>query len=308
MPRNRPLVLGTSLAITATLMLALLGGRATATTTVVKSANVINDSSLQLSQPNESPRAVAICPGNKVPYGGAMSATPPPDSDGEGVYPHSYERLGAQAGWHTTPVLFDPTPGRTRSYRVTLQVLCGKKPAKLSDPRAIALNMRPGESKTLIAKCPRKRVLIGGGFNAAAFTAQGGVFPTESHAISKNKWQLSGTALPGFSTDLVAVGYCIRSHKQRPLLSEVSASASIAPGQVGRLTTPPCPDNRRLVSSGFDTMPKQALFFADGYFNPDQSFSASAYNRSRAPATLTGFGYCLKPSVLRGSLKKLGKR
>src|SRR5688572_9961122 len=68
------------------------GSAAAATGPVAtKSAKLklVNDSSLQLSTPNESPRAVALCPGGLEPYGGAQSASPPPAPDGEGVYPHS---------------------------------------------------------------------------------------------------------------------------------------------------------------------------------------------------------------------------
>jgi hypothetical protein len=61
-----------------------------------------------LKKPNDSPRLVVVCPRRKFPYGSGMTSNPPPDRLGEGVYPHSYERLGVQGGWHVTPVLFDP--------------------------------------------------------------------------------------------------------------------------------------------------------------------------------------------------------
>ena len=269
---------------------------------------LIDDYSLQLSSANEWRRAVALCPGSLEPYGGAMSADPDPDPSGEGVYPHSYERLGAQSGFHSTPVLYDPTPGTTRSYQVKLQVLCGKKPGKLQDPHAIALDVPPGTSTTLVAKCPKKSVLVGGGFQRAAFVFAGGVYPTESHAISKTQWQASGTSFGAFGTDMVSIGYCMRSPKRKPLLQEVSASVAIAPQQVGFATTPACPSDRRMVYSGFDTNPKQSLFFADGNFNGDDTFTGSAYNKSAGPATLTVFGYCLKEKVIGGSLKKFTKR
>lgn len=276
--------------------------------TAIKSISIKSASSLTLSAPNESPRATILCPGKQEPYGGALSADPAPDGRGEGVYPHSYERLGAQGGYHITPVLYDPSPGATRSYNVTLQVVCGKKPARISDPHKIALNVSPGTSKTLVAKCPRGEVLIGGGFQRAAFEANGGVFPTESYAISKNQWQTSGTAFGTIANDLVSIGYCIRSPKAKPVLSEVTASIAIPPGQVGRLTTPACPGSRVIVFGGFKTDPLQSIFFSDGIFNGDQSWTATGYNRSQAPATLTGYGYCLKKSVANGALKKFGKK
>src|SRR5688572_29408942 len=171
---------------------------------------LIEDPSLVMSQPNESPRAVVECPGSLEPYGGGMYSVPGPDIQGEGVYPHSYERLGRQSGFHTTPVLFDQTPaglpvgnipgiigprqGSTRSYTVTLQVLCTKKFGKVSDPHDIALDVPYGTSVTLNAKCRKGTVLIGGGFQRAAFENEGGVYPRESRMISPTEWQATGTS------------------------------------------------------------------------------------------------------------------
>jgi hypothetical protein len=275
---------------------------------------LISHSSLTLSQPNESPRAVALCPGSLEPYGGAQSADPDPlASSGEGVYPHSYERLGAQSGFHSTPVLFEPTRSDgTRNYQVTLQVLCGKKPGKIADPHEIALDVPSGTTKTLVAKCPKKTVLIGGGFQRAAWEAAGGVVAYESHAISKTMWQATGTAFGTIRNDFASIGYCMASPKRKQLLKEVSNSIAIAPRQVGFVTTPSCSSGRRLVWTGFDTNPKtgdfQGLLFADGIINEDDSFTASAYNNSSGPGTLTAYGYCLKERVIGGSLKKFTKK
>ena len=290
---------------------------------------LIEDPSLTMSQPNESPRAVVECPGKLAPYGGGMFSYPGPDIQGEGVYPHSYERLGAQAGFHTTPVLFDQTPagmpgglipgiigppkGSTRSYTVTLQVLCTQKFGKVSDPHDIALNVPAGTSVTLNAKCRKGTVLIGGGFQRAAFENEGGVYPRESRMISPIEWQATGTAFGDIKNDMVSIGYCMGSKKRRPLLTEVANSVTIAPDQVGVTTTPTCTGGRKLISNGFNTEPKASndqygLMFADGRINPDQSFTASAYNNGPAPATLTAYGYCIKSKVIGGSLKKFAKK
>lgn len=314
--RKRTIVAaGVLLALTAMVIGQLNGNGATAVgapvATKAAKLQLISDSSLQLSKANESPRAVAICPGGKEPYGGGMSASPSPAADGEGVYPHSYERLGAQSGFHTTPVLFDPAPP-SRSYQVTLQVLCAKKFGKIADPHDIRLDVPSGTSVTLVAKCPKKTVLIGGGFQRAAFEADGGVYPTESHAISKTRWQASGTAFGTIRNDMVSIGYCMASPKQKPLLTEVSNSVGIAPQQVGFVTTPSCTGGRKLIYNGFDTSPKtgtrQGTFFADGIINPNQSFTASAYNNGTVPSTLIAYGYCIRNSVIGGSLKKFGKK
>ena len=88
-----------------------------------------------------------------------MYATPAPDAEGEGVYPHSYERLGAQSGFHTTPVLYDPTPRTrtTRTYQVTLQILCTTKFGKVSDPHDIALDVPSGDDRHPRTPAARRR-------------------------------------------------------------------------------------------------------------------------------------------------------
>jgi hypothetical protein len=99
---------------------------------------------------------------------------------------------------------------------------------------------------------------------------------------------------------------------RKPLLAEVSASVAIEPRQVGVVTTPPCPKGRKMIYNGFDTNPKTGVqdgtFLADEYFNGDQTVTASAWNGSQSPSTLTAYGYCLKTKVINGSLKKFTKK
>ena len=52
-------------------------------------------------------------PGRQVPDRWRDDGEPPTGADGEGIYPHSYERLGAQRGWHISVVLLDPSPAST---------------------------------------------------------------------------------------------------------------------------------------------------------------------------------------------------
>ncbi len=328
----------------ALLLQQLSGGADTAwgAPVATKSAKLqlINDASLTMSAANESPRAVVLCPGAKEPYGGGLSASPQPlPGEGEGVYPHSYERLGEQSGFHTTPVLYDPftardsrqvvvdpgipgilpprtqtVNGSTRSYSVLLQVLCARKFGKIADPHDIALNVPSGVMVTLNAFCPKKSVLIGGGFQRMAFEQAGGVYPQESRMISKTEWQATGTAFGTIKNDAVSIAYCMASPGRRPLLRETSATTAIAPGQVGVVTTPPCSKGRRLIYNGFDLNPKtggpaqNAMLFADGIINPDQTFTASAYNDTTVAGTLTAYGYCIKNKVVGGDLKKFTKK
>jgi len=249
---------------------------------------------------NDTPRKTVLCPQkNKrfaFPYGGSMFSTSPIYADGAGVYPHSYERLGVQHGWHVTPVNYDPTPQTATARDVTLQVVCGPEPGKLTPPHKTS-QVNPGEVKTHVLTCPGRRQLIGGGFQRTTFVGPirgappSGVFATEAMAISPKTWQVSGEAFGKFGGELTGIAYCRRSRK--PLISEVSASVTMLSGQVGLATTPPCPGKRRFVFSGFTTFPRGSIFYAGGPIHANQSVTATGYNRSMAPAILTAEAYCM---------------
>ncbi|MGH2957523.1 MAG: hypothetical protein ACRDL6_11065 [Solirubrobacterales bacterium] len=248
---------------------------------------------------NDTPRKTVLCPRKKkrfkFPYGGAMFSTSAYDADGVGVYPHSYERLGVQHGYHVTPVYYDPAPDAASGPRqVTLQVVCGPEPGKINPPHLTA-QVNPGDFKTHQVRCTGKRKLIGGGFQRTTFVGPirgappSGDFATESHAIARNVWQVSGTAFGKFGGELTGIAYC----RKKSNLSEVSATTTIIPGQFGSATTPSCPKKKKLVFTGFTTFPQGSIFYAGGPINRNQSTTGSGYNRSLAPAILTVFGYCL---------------
>lgn len=245
----------------------------------------------KMKRPNEKRRLVVRCPGNLIPLGGGMKTRPDLMPDGEGVYPHSYERLGVQGGWHITSVLFDPSPKRTRTHHVTLQVVCTRKMGKMTPPHVIK-NVKPGRVKTAIARCPGRRHLVGGGFQRTNWVKRGGNYATESRLISSKAWKVVGSAFGNFGGQLVSIGYCHRS--KRPLLETVSASTSIGHRRIGTAVTPQCPPGRRLVFGGFSSSPPRALHIASGTIRRDGSFSVSAFNRFGPSATLSAHGYCLK--------------
>jgi hypothetical protein len=250
---------------------------------------------------NETPRKTVLCPKKnprfKFPYGGSSYSTSTYETDGAGVYPHSYERLGVQGGYHVTPVYYDPSPDAASGPKdVILQVVCGPEPGKLTPPHQTA-QVDPGQVKTHTAVCPGRRQLIGGGFQRTTFVGPvrgappSGVFPTESLAIAPDTWRTSGEAFGKFGGELTNIAYCRRSKK--PLLSEVSASVTVNPGQAASATTPPCPGGRRMVFSGFTTLPLGSIFFAGGPLNGNNTVTGTGYNRSLAPAILTVEGYCM---------------
>ena len=225
-----------------------------------------------------------------MPLGGGMTSSPAPDADGEGVYPHSYERLGVQHGYHSTVVLFDPSPeqhhartSRCRRLRAQAEARHASPQDRVRQPRA---DRRPRSPPA-----PDRRHLFGGGFQRTDFTARGGDYITESRAISDKSWSVTGRAFGQFGGELTAIAYCWRSKK--PLLTEVSGSASVEDGRFATATTPPCPVGR-LVFGGFSSSPTGSILLTNGVINQDGSWSASGMAHFGPSGTITAYGYCLK--------------
>ena len=245
----------------------------------------------KMGGPDQKRRLVVRCPGGRsVPYGGGMKSSPLPGGDGEGAYPHSYERLGVQGGFHVTAVLYDPVHRSTQKRRIQLQVKCGRRLGHTTPPHRTEY-VRPGQTKKVVATCPGRRHLIGGGFQRTDFVSRGGNYVTESRAISSRSWRVTASAFGGFGGEITAIAYCIRS--KRPLVRAVKASTSISQGGFGAATTPRCPGKRKLIWGGFATDPWGSLFFHNGYFTKRGRWASNAYNNFGPSATLTSYGYCL---------------
>jgi hypothetical protein len=258
-------------------------------------ALALQSQTFQISDADAKDRLTVRCQGKSLPYSGGM-LTDPVGLDGEGIYPHSYERLGVQRGWHVTPVLFDPSPLRTTSRSVTLQVVCGPRLGPVSSPHSTVF-VAPGQNRTAIATCPRGNRLFAGGFQRTNFITEGGTFVTESRAVSDRSWQVSGGAFGRFGGELAAIAYCLRS--AGPLVSEVSAQSSLPPLKSATATTPPCPAGSSLVSGGFATSPSGPALIASAYFNPDGSWSSAGFNRLGPAATLSAHGYCMRAATIK---------
>jgi hypothetical protein len=288
LPAALGLLIGLAAAVIA---MAIAGGGAAASPKAHESKSVTYvRKSYGISGANNKRRLTVGCPGRLVPLGGGMAASPAPGPGGEGVYPHSYERLGVQHGFHSTVVLFDPNGGGTTPRTVTLQVACSRKQHHVTPPHRTVF-VHPGQTRTAVATCPGRRHLFGGGFQRTDFTARGGDYITDSHAISDKSWQVTGHAFGAFGGELTAIAYCWRS--KHPLLTEVSGSATVPPGTYATASTPPCPVGH-LVFGGFSSSPAGSVFLTDGYFATSGGWTASAYNVFGPAATITAYGYCLK--------------
>jgi hypothetical protein len=266
-----------------------LGSGAHSSKARVSGSVSLRSKSFTLSRPDQKQRLTVGCPGKSRPLGGGMTSSPPPSAGGEGVYPHSYERLGVQRGFHVTAVLFDPDHRSTQARNVTLQVACGPRLGHVTPPHKTKY-VKPGQTKKVVATCPGRRHLFSGGFQRTDFISRGGNYVIESRAISDKSWRVVGHAFGGFGGELTAIAYCTRSKK--PMISEVSNSTSLAPG-LGTVTTPSCPPGTRMTTGGFSSNGSTSTFLTNGMINQDGTWSASGYNFGSG-ATLSAYGYCLR--------------
>jgi hypothetical protein len=259
-------------------------------------ALTLQSQTYQLSGADTKQRLTVRCPGKRsLPYSGGM-VTDPLGSDGEGVYPHSYERLGVQRGWHVTPVLYAPTLQRSASRSVTLQVVCGPRLGPVSSPHNTVF-VGPGQTRTAVATCPKGNRLLSGGFQRTNFVTRGGNYVTESRAASDRSWQVSGSAFGNFGGELTAIAYCLRSRTS--LVSEVSSDSELPMEESATATTPACPSGSQMIGGGFTTLPSGPALVSSAHFNGDGSWSATAFNEFGPDATISARGYCMTNGTIK---------
>lgn len=248
----------------------------------------------KMSAPDQLTRLEVFCPGKTYPIGGGMSVNLPPGPDGEGVYPHSYERLGAQRGFHISEVLYDASHSSTTPRKVTVQSVCARGQIPQNPTPHKTVFIKPGETKTATARCPKGQYLIMGGFQRTNFASDGGNYIVESRADGLSAWRVTGSAFTGTEFtgggELTAIAYC--SKAKGPILTEVSASAPLAAGANASATTPQCPSGLTLTSTGFSLNGSRNAFFAGSSLNSDGTTTANAFGYFGAAEMLTAYGYC----------------
>ena len=242
-------------------------------------------------------RSEVLCPDGTHPLGGGMFNATPLGDDGEGIYPHSYERLGAQGGFHVTATMIDPSQGSTASRRVELQVLCGTGLVPTASPHETTYVHRH-ETGTATAHCPPGTQVFSGGFQRTNFTTPGvkrwgghiygGDYITESRAEG-NGWRVRGGATGENGGELTAIAYCAED-RSLPV-EEISTTGSVDEGKAATATTPRCPEGRALTAGGFSFGGSHDALFADGYFTRAGTWAATGYGWFGS-AELTAYGYC----------------
>jgi hypothetical protein len=250
----------------------------------------------KMSAPDQLTRHDVFCPGKAYPIGGGMFVNVPPGPDGEGIYPHSYERLGAQRGFHISPVLYDASHGSTTTRTITLQAVCARGLIPQNPTPHKTVFIKPGETKSATARCPKGQQLITGGFQRTNFASDGGNYVTESRAVGSNAWRVSGSAFTGTEFtgggELTAIAYCVR--QRSPILTAVaSLPVTVPAGQNASATSPTCPDGLTLTTTGFSLDGRNA-FYAGNSLNDDGTTTANAFGYFGEDPSLIAYGYCLR--------------
>jgi hypothetical protein len=250
----------------------------------------------KMSAPDQLTRMEVLCQGGNYPIGGGMSVNLPPGPDGEGVYPHSYERLGAQRGFHISNVLYDASHASTTLRNVTIQAVCARGLIPQNPTPHKTVFMKPGETKTATARCPKGQFLITGGFQRTNFASDGGNYITESRADGPNAWRVTGSAFTGSEFtgggELTAIAYCVKH--RGPILTEVPSMPVPVPANANATTTTPsCPAGLTLTTTGFSLGDSRNAFYAGSSLNADGTTTANAFGYFGPVDSLTAYGYCL---------------
>jgi MYXO-CTERM domain-containing protein len=246
---------------------------------------------------DEKSRFEVPCPDGTSPLGGGWVNTAPLGRDGEGLYPHSYERLGVQGGFHVTSVYIDRTRQQVPTRRAQIQVVCGHGLVPTASPHETTFVRRQGTG-TVTARCPEGTQVFSGGFQRTDFITPGvatngvfygGDYVTESRADGTDAWRVSGAAADRYGGELTAIAYCA-DDRSLPI-TEVSGTVSVDEGKAATAATPRCPQGRVLITGGFSFGDSHDALFANGYFTRAGTWAATGYGWFGS-AELTAYGYC----------------
>ena len=236
----------------------------------------------KMSAPDQLTRLEVLCPGGRYPIGGGMTVNLPPGPDGEGIYPHSYERLGAQLGFHISEVLYDASPSLDHSAQ-------HHRPGGLRpwpdppEPHAAQDRVHAARSDEV-----SDRPLPEG---PAADHRR-----LPAHQLRERRRQLHHRVSGRRNECLEGDGQRLhrqrhdrrrRAHRDRLLRQEqeadshevASTPAPVAQGANASATTPDCPGDLQLTSTGF-ALDSRNAFYAGSSINDDGTTTANAFNFS----------------------------
>jgi hypothetical protein len=278
------------------------GGQGLSEASLASGAGPLRDlaagvTTVSMHRADEKSRFETPCPDATSPLGGGWVNAMPIGHDGEGLYPHSYERLGVQGGFHVTATYIDRSKrAESPRRRAEIQVVCGHGLVPTDAPHETTFISR-GDTGTVTAECPEGTQLFSGGFQRTNFLTPGvatngirygGDYVTESRADG-NGWRVSGAATDRYGGELTAIAYCAEDPSLP--VTEVSSSVQVKQGKSASATTPSCPDGHALIAGGFSSGDSHDLLIANGFFTRSGTWSATGYGWFGS-ADLTAYGYC----------------
>ena len=147
-------------------------------------------------------------------------------------------------------------------------MVCGLGLAPLTAPHATTFT-KPGETKTVTARCPAGQYLLSGGFQRTDFLgARRQLRHREPRRSALRPGLVTGRAYGEFGGELTAIAYCTKA--SGPLLTEVASAA-----RAGRLARdrgprrqPQCPPGQLLSIGGFSNNGTTDTWFAGGQDQP----------------------------------------
>jgi MYXO-CTERM domain-containing protein len=278
------------------------GGQGLSEASLASGAGPLRDlgagvTTVSMHRADEKSRFETHCPDATSPLGGGWVNATPIGNDGDGLYPHSYERLGVQGGFHVTATYIDRSNrAQSPQRRAEIQVVCGHGLVPTAAPHETTFITREGTG-TVTARCPEGTELFSGGFQRTNFLTPGvetngirygGDYVTESRADG-NGWRVSGAAADRYGGELTAIAYCAEDPSLP--VTEVSSSVQVGRGRSASATTPSCPDGHALIAGGFSFGDSHDGLVANGYFTRAGTWSATGYGWFGS-ADLTAYGYC----------------
>ena len=165
----------------------------------------------------------------RLPDRRGHASIPGPSPDGEGIYPIPTSGWAPSAASTSARSSSTRTAASTTPRNVTIQTVCARGQVPENPTPHKTVFIRPGETKSATARCPKGQQLITGGFQRTNFTIYGGNYITESRAVGPNAWRVTGSAFGTAhgSGELTAIAYCVR-HKGPILTETVGLGAALA--------------------------------------------------------------------------------
>ena len=200
-------------------------------------------------------------------------------------------------GIKTSAFNFSDNPGELESF-----AYCAKRAHALRI-KSKRVRLFPGSFGSVVARCPRGRQAVAGGFKTSRFSPSGGalILSFTSKRVGKRGWKVAGLNVgsPGGGSPsgrLIAYAYC---QKAGPRVLVRSKTAATTAGGIRNLDVK-CPRHRKALSGGFNGHfrfasggPTAAVAIASKRIARARGWRTTAFGiPSPDPPKITTYVYC----------------